>query len=96
MLTDPIADLLTRIRNAQRVRHAVFTSPASKMRAQVLEVLKNEGYIRGYRETELRPQIKQLEVELKYIEDQPVIQEIVRISKPGRRVYVAVDAIKPV
>jgi len=86
-MTDPLGDLLTRIRNAQGSRHASCVSPASKLRANVLEVLKREGYIRGYAAEELRPGIAQLRIELKYSEGQPVIKEIHRVSKPGRRVY---------
>lgn len=95
-MTDPIADLLTRIRNAQRIGHQVVASPSSRMRKQVLDVLQSEGYIRGYREKEVRQNVLALEVELKYNEAEPVIQEIRRVSKPGRRVYVAVDKIKSV
>jgi len=87
MMTDPLGDLLTRIRNAQGSRHASCVSPASKLRANVLEVLKREGYIRGYSSEELRPGVVQLRVELKYAEGEPVIKEIHRVSKPGRRVY---------
>jgi small subunit ribosomal protein S8 len=86
-LSDPLGDLLTRIRNAQGSRHASCVSPASKLRANVLEVLKREGYIRGYSSEELRPGVVQLRVELKYTEGEPVIKEIHRVSKPGRRVY---------
>ena len=86
-LSDPLGDLLTRIRNAQGSRHASCVSPASKLRANVLEVLKREGYIRGYAAEELRPGISQLRIELKYTEGEPVIKEIHRVSKPGRRVY---------
>ena len=86
-LSDPLGDLLTRIRNAQGSRHASCVSPSSKLRANVLEVLKREGYIRGYVAEELRPGISQLRIELKYTEGEPVIKEIHRVSKPGRRVY---------
>jgi small subunit ribosomal protein S8 len=86
-LSDPLGDLLTRIRNAQGSRHASCVSPASKLRANVLEVLKREGYIRGYSAEQLRPGVAQLRVELKYTEGEPVIKEIHRVSKPGRRVY---------
>jgi small subunit ribosomal protein S8 len=87
MMTDPLGDLLTRIRNAQGSRHASCVSPASKLRANVLEVLKREGYIRGFSAEELRPGVSQLRIELKYNEGEPVIKEIHRVSKPGRRVY---------
>ena len=86
-LSDPLGDLLTRIRNAQGSRHASCVSPASKLRANVLGVLKREGYIRGYSSEELRPGVVQPRVELKYAEGEPVIKEIHRVSKPGRRVY---------
>ena len=86
-LSDPLGDLLTRIRNAQRARQTSCVSPASRLRANVLEVLKREGFIRGYSAQELRPGVAQLKVELKYNEGEPVIKEITRISKPGRRVY---------
>ncbi len=86
-MSDPLSDLLTRIRNAQGSRHASCVSPASKLRANVLEVLKREGYIRGFSAEELRPGVAQLRIELKYAEGQPVIKEIHRVSKPGRRVY---------
>ena len=86
-LSDPLGDMLTRIRNAQRARHTSCVSPASKLRANVLEVLKREGYIRGFSPEELRPGVAQLRIELKYNEGEPVIKEITRVSKPGRRVY---------
>ena len=89
-MTDPLSDLLTRIRNGQRARKTSVTSPASKLRANVLEVLKREGFIRGYSEREVRPGISEIEIELKYHEGQPVIREINRISTPGRRVYSAI------
>jgi len=86
-LSDPLGDLLTRIRNAQGSRHASCVSPASKLRANVLEVLKREGYIRGFSAEQIRPGVAQLRIELKYTEGEPVIKEIHRVSKPGRRVY---------
>ena len=86
-LSDPLGDMLTRIRNAQRSRHSTCVSPASKLRANVLDVLKREGYIRGFAAEELRPGVAQLRIELKYNEGEPVIKEIHRVSKPGRRVY---------
>jgi small subunit ribosomal protein S8 len=86
-MSDPLGDLLTRIRNAQGSRHASCVSPASKLRANVLEVLKREGYIRGFSAEELRPGVAQLRIELKYSEGEPVIKQIHRVSKPGRRVY---------
>ncbi|MGH7055440.1 MAG: 30S ribosomal protein S8 [Stellaceae bacterium] len=86
-MSDPLGDMLTRIRNAQRARQAVVSSPASKLRTNVLEVLKREGYIRGYSRGTLRPGVDELRIELKYAEGEPVIREIARVSKPGRRIY---------
>jgi small subunit ribosomal protein S8 len=86
-MSDPLGDMLTRIRNAQRSRHAACVAPASKLRANVLDVLKREGFIRGFSSEEVKPGISQLRIELKYNEGEPVIKEITRISKPGRRVY---------
>ena len=86
-MSDPLGDMLTRIRNAQRARHTTCLAPASTMRADVLDVLKREGFIRGFTAEELRPGVSQLRIELKYNEGEPVIKEITRISKPGRRVY---------
>ena len=87
MMTDPIADMLTRIRNGQQARKESIQSPASKIRANVLEVLQREGYIRGYSRGEARPGIPELKIELKYVDGEPVIREITRVSKPGRRIY---------
>lgn len=86
-MNDPLGDMLTRLRNGQRARKATVALPASKLHAHVLDVLQSEGYIRGYKEEEVRPNIKQLQVELKYHDGAPVIREIARVSKPGRRVY---------
>ncbi|MBK6297813.1 MAG: 30S ribosomal protein S8 [Sphingomonadales bacterium] len=85
-LTDPLGDMLTRIRNGQRAKKDSVVTPASKLRANVLEVLKREGYIRGYTEEELAGHAG-LRVELKYFEGQPAIKHVARVSKPGRRVY---------
>ena len=87
MMTDPLGDMLTRIRNGQMAKKAVVTAPASRLRANVLEVLKREGYIRGYSQAEQRAGVVELSIELKYHEGAPVIREISRVSKPGRRVY---------
>jgi len=95
MMTDPIGDLLTRLRNAQSRGLNKITSPASKLRATVLDVLTNEGYIRGYLEIE-KDGHKELEIELKYYDGRPVIKEISRVSTPGRRVYSSVKDLKPV
>ncbi|MDT7952427.1 MAG: 30S ribosomal protein S8 [Acetobacteraceae bacterium] len=86
-MTDGLGDMITRIRNAQRSRHSTCVAPASKLRANALEALKREGYIRGYSSETLRPGVNQLRIELKYNEGEPVIKEITRVSKPGRRVY---------
>ncbi|MFA5988964.1 MAG: 30S ribosomal protein S8 [Sphingomonas sp.] len=85
-LTDPIGDMLTRIRNGQRARKDSVLSPASKLRVRVLDVLQREGYIRGYSEEEMGP-AKGIRIELKYFEGQPAIKHVARVSKPGRRVY---------
>src|SRR5215212_5870218 len=87
-MTDPLGDLLTRIRNGQQARKDSVLTPASKLRTRVLDVLQREGYIRGYAEEELAGQ-KGLRIELKYFEGQPAIQHLARVSKPGRRVYSA-------
>lgn len=86
-LSDPLGDMLTRIRNGQHARMSTVESPASKLRSNVLEVLKREGYIRGYSQEEVRPGVANLRIELKYHEGGPVIKQIARVSKPGRRVY---------
>ena len=85
-LTDPLGDMLTRICNGQRARKDSVLSPASKLRARVLDVLQREGYIRGYSEEEMGP-AKGIRIELKYFEGQPAIKHVARVSKPGRRVY---------
>ena len=85
-VTDPLGDMLTRIRNGQQARKDSILSPASKLRARVLDVLKREGYIRGYKE-ELIGSLAGLRIELKYFEGQPAIRHVARVSKPGRRVY---------
>jgi small subunit ribosomal protein S8 len=85
-LTDPLGDMLTRIRNGQRAKKDSVVTPASKLRANVLEVLKREGYIRGYSSEEVAGH-DGLRIELKYFEGQPAIKHVARVSKPGRRVY---------
>jgi small subunit ribosomal protein S8 len=85
-LTDPLGDMLTRIRNGQQARKDSVVSPASKLRARVLDVLLREGYIRGYSEEVLGAH-PGLRIELKYFEGQPAIKHVARVSKPGRRVY---------
>jgi len=86
-MTDPVSDLLTRIRNGQRAHKTAISSPVSKLRSRVLDVLKREGYIRGYNLNKLEKGFSEIEIELKYFEGDPVISNIKRISKPGRRVY---------
>jgi small subunit ribosomal protein S8 len=86
-MSDPLGDMLTRIRNAQRARMAYCYVPASRLHANVLEVLKREGYIRGFSREEVRPGVARLRIELKYHDGEPVIREIQRVSRPGRRVY---------
>jgi small subunit ribosomal protein S8 len=88
-LNDPLGDLLSRIRNAQMRSKSKVTSPNSRLRESVLDVLKNEGYIRGYAVVE-REGRSEIEIELKYFDGEPVIREIERVSKPGRRVYTSV------
>ncbi len=92
-INDPLGDLLTRIRNAQLRRRGKLTTPGSKLRARVLEVLKEEGYIRGFTSTEYGNGRTEFEVELKYFDGEPVIRSIQRVSKPGRRVYASVDKL---
>ena len=93
VMNDPIGDLLARIRNAQmRKRNAVMT-PASKLRAWVLDVLKSEGFIRGYQDVQDQEGRKNLQIDLKYFDGQPVIKELKRVSTPGRRVYANVKGI---
>lgn len=88
-MNDPLGDLLSRIRNAQMRNKSRVTSPNSRLRESVLEVLKTEGYIRGYAVVE-RDGSSEIEIELKYFDGEPVIREIERVSKPGRRVYTSV------
>ena len=92
-MNDPLGDMLTRIRNAQMRRKNKVTTPGSRLRQHVLYVLKDEGYIRGYSTTDYGNGRTEFEIELKYHEGLPVIREIERVSKPGRRVYSAVDAM---
>ena len=92
-INDPLGDLLTRIRNAQMRRKEKVTTPGSKLRAHVLDVLKEEGYIRGYTTTDFGNGRTEFEIELKYFDGEPVIRDIARVSKPGRRVYASVKAL---
>ncbi len=92
-MSDPLGDMLTRIRNAQGRRKSKVTTPASTLRARVLEVLKSEGYIRDYTQVDYDGGKSEIEIELKYFEGEPIMREIARVSKPGRRVYVGVKSI---
>ena len=89
-VNDPVGDLIARINNAQMRKKPKVSTPNSRLRVSVLDVLKNEGYIRGYSTVEHKDGRSEVEVELKYHEGEPVIREMSRVSKPGRRVYVAV------
>lgn len=94
--TDPLGDMLTRVRNGHKARKSSVVTPASNLRMNVLEVLKQEGYIRGYQKREVRKGINDIVIELKYHEDEPVISRIERVSKPGRRVYRGINDLMPV
>ena len=94
-INDPVSDLLSRIRNGQLRGLSKVTTPASKLRGRLLDVLKSEGYIRGYSEVERKGAAREYEIELKYHEGRPVIRELTRVSKPGRRVYNSVADLKP-
>ena len=95
-LSDPIGDMLTRIRNAQLRRRDVVQTPASTLRGRVLDVLKSEGFIRGYSESKMDNGVAQFDIELKYSDNTPVIRTIERVSRPGRRVYASVKNIPSV
>ena len=95
-MSDNIADLLTRVRNAQAAGHAVVKVPASGAKQSVLDVLQREGYVRGYSKALVRKGVEELVVELKYHEGQPVISRVTRVSKPGRRVYAAIETLERV
>lgn len=95
-MTDPLGDMLTRIRNGVARRKSSVSTPASNLRARVLDVLQAEGYIRGYSKVEFENGKSELNIELKYYEGAPVIRKIDRVSKPGRRVYVSVKSIPQV
>jgi small subunit ribosomal protein S8 len=96
MVNDPIGDMLARIRNAAMRKRSKVLTPASRMRERVLEVLQSEGYIRGFSVVQQPGAFPQFEVELKYFDGEPVIAEISRVSKPGRRVYSSIADLKPV
>jgi len=89
-INDPVGDMLTRIRNAQMRRKGTVVTPGSNQRARVLDVLQSEGYIRGYTVTDFGAGRSEFSIELKYYDGVPVIREIARVSKPGRRVYASV------
>jgi small subunit ribosomal protein S8 len=93
---DPIGDMIARIKNAGERRRSKVMTPASKMRQRVLDVLQSEGYIRGYSRSATPEGFALFEIELKYYDGAPVIAEISRVSKPGRRVYSSIDDLKPV
>ena len=92
-VNDPLGDMLTRIRNAQMRRKNKVKTPGSRLRQNVLDVLKDEGYIRGYSSVDFGNGRTEFEIELKYFDGEPVIRQIERVSKPGRRVYSAVTAM---
>jgi small subunit ribosomal protein S8 len=92
-VNDPIGDLITRIRNAALRNKPKISTPGSKLRMSVLDVLKTEGYIRDYSTVDHKDGRSEIEIELKYFDGAPVIREIERVSKPGRRVYVSVKAL---
>ena len=96
MMNDPLGDMLTRIRNAQMRGKTSVSTPASKVRAWVLDVLKDEGYIRGYEKADGHSGQGELRIELKYFDGEPVIRELKRVSTPGRRVYKGVKEIPQV
>ena len=95
-MNDPLGDMLTRIRNAQMRGKSTTLSPSSKLRKWVLDVLADEGYIRGYEETKDQRGHDAIEISLKYYEGEPVIRELKRVSKPGRRVYLGANDIPSV
>ena len=92
-VNDPLGDMLTRIRNAQMRKKGKVTTPGSRLRANVLDVLESEGYIRGYSTTDHGNGRTEFDIELKYFDGHPVIRQIERVSKPGRRVYSSVDSM---
>lgn len=95
-VNDPLSDMIARIKNAAMRKRAKVSTPASKLRGRVLDVLQSEGYIRGYAMIEEPGKHPEFEIELKYFDGEPVIVEIARISKPGRRVYSSIRDLKPV
>jgi small subunit ribosomal protein S8 len=95
-MSDPLGDMLTRIRNGQMASKSAIQAPASKLRANVLEVLRREGYIRGFETVDLGGGKSELKIELKYHNGEPVIRELRRVSKPGRRIYKGVNDLPSV
>ena len=96
MVNDPIGDMIARIKNAAERKRSKVSTPASRLRGRVLDVLQSEGYIRGYALVEKPGEHPEFEIELKYFDGEPVIVEISRVSKPGRRVYSSINDLKPV
>ena len=96
MVNDPIGDMIARIKNAATRKRSKVLTPASKMRQRVLDVLQSEGYIRGYSLVQKPGAFPEFEIELKYFDGEPVIADIHRVSKPGRRVYSSISDLKPV
>lgn len=94
--SDPISDLLTRIRNGHKARKTKVSAPSSKLKVSALDVLKREGYIRDYSLHDIDECKKEVTIELKYVDQRPVIQEIKRVSRPGRRVYSKIGDLKKV
>ena len=95
-MNDPLSDMIARIRNAAMRKRSKVLTPASRLRERVLDVLQSEGYIRGFSVVQQPGALPQFEVELKYFDGEPVIAEISRVSKPGRRVYSSIADLKPV
>jgi small subunit ribosomal protein S8 len=95
-MNDPLGDMLTRIRNAQMRKKSTVRTPASKLRGWVLDVLTSEGYIRGYEQVTSAKGFNEYEISLKYYDGAPVIRELKRVSKPGRRVYSGVGELPSV
>ncbi|MCZ6604713.1 MAG: 30S ribosomal protein S8 [Alphaproteobacteria bacterium] len=95
-MSDPLGDMLTRIRNGQQARMKTVTSPASGLRSNVLVVLESEGFIRGFSDAELDAGKRELTIELKYSDGEPAIREIKRISRPGQRVYSRIKDLRSV
>ena len=92
-MSDPLGDMLTRIRNAQMRKSSTVSTPGSQLRRNVLDVLQSEGYIRGYSTVDFDNGRSEFEIELKYYDGEPVIRDVERVSRPGRRVYVSVKNI---